>query len=133
MLVAVILIGVLMSVAFGLGVAADGGTFSAGWGHPYGGVCHPVFRALGLAFGLLILIAIAGVIACALRGPGHYAPSGYPGPFGRHRRYWREEAWRDEIESAIDEWHRRAHGAAGDTGPTPPAAEPPAAPGGKVK
>ncbi len=130
MLVAVVAIGVLMSLAFGAGLAADGGSVNSAWdGHHY----QPCLRMFGCLFGLFLLIVVIGMIGCAFRGP---RPRYYPGPggHGRHGRGWRDwyaEDWRCEAESELEDWHRRAHGQGGSSEPAAPAPETPK--GGKSK
>ncbi len=119
-------IGVLVALAFGAGVAADGGSYavhSGGW------------HFLGFLFGLFIVLMIFGMICRAGRyhmhgawdrpgpgGPG--GPGSFGGPAGWHghgygRRHggwhgeWRhDEECRDSAKSALDDWHRQAHGEA---------------------
>jgi hypothetical protein len=129
MLVVVIAVGVLMSLAFSAGVAADGGTIGTGWGHPHADGYYPGVRIFGCLFGLLLVIGLVGLIAGAFRGHGyHGGPSAYAGPgywhgpHGRHGRYWREEAWGEDAESMMDAWHKRAHGEDAAAAGTPPAA-----------
>ena len=144
MLVVVVAVGVLMSLAFSAGVAADGGTIGTGWGHSHADGYYPGLRVFGCLFGLLIVVAIVGLIAGAFRGHGYHdgppsfaGPGYWQGPHGRHGRRWREEAWREDAESMMDDWHRRAHvedePSAGPTPAAPPAPEAPRAPGRKAK
>jgi hypothetical protein len=139
MLVVVVAIGVLMSLAFGAGVAADGGSVNTGWANAHDGVYHPGARLVGCLFGLFLLVAFVSLIAFAVRGPRWYGgPRYYGGPGwpGRHGRPWRggwcEDGWREEADSMMDEWHRRAHESGPSTEAAPPAAEQPR-PGGKAK
>ncbi len=140
MLVVVVAVGALMSLAFGAGVAADGGALGTGWAHPHGGAYFPGARLLGCLFGLFLVVALLGLIASAFRprwqgGPAYYAG---PGRHGRHGRVWHggwyEDDRREEADSMFDEWHRRAHGESGSsTDAASPAAGSLKAPEGKAK
>jgi hypothetical protein len=122
MLVAVVVIGVLMSLAFGAGLAADGGSASTADGHYY----QPCFRLFGCLFGLFLLIGIIGLIGCAFRGP---RPHYYAGPgwhrYGRRWRDWSDEDWRCQLDAELADWHSRAHGQGGSSEPASPAPETP--------
>jgi len=140
MLVVVVAVGVLMSLAFGAGVAADGGTTAGGLGNAYRDGYFPGCRLFACLIAILVVIAIMGLIGCAFRGPRYFGagPSDYSGPgygwHGRHRRHWHDE-YMPESDAAMEEWHRRVHGdgPGAPTTATPPAPESPKPPRGKVK
>ncbi len=122
-LLALLVVGGLMALAFWAGVAVNGDNWNPNnWGGHYAGGYAP-YHFFGFLFGLLVLILIVGLIARAIRGPRYYGgPGGYgpwagPGWHGGYR-HWREDAWRQEAESAMEDWHRRAHGETGPEGST---------------
>jgi hypothetical protein len=120
MLVAVVAIGVLMSLAFGAGLAADGGSVNSAWdGHHY----QPCLRMFGCLFGLFLLIVVIGMIGCAFRGP---RPHYFGGPgyrYGRRWHGWSDEDWRSELDAELADWHTRMHGQGGSSEPAPPTPE----------
>jgi hypothetical protein len=135
MLAVVVVVGVLMSLAFGAGVAADGGSIGTGWVHSHAGACFPGARLVGCLFGLFLLLALLGLVASVIRGPHWRGGPGYyggPGWHGRHGRW--HCGWYEEAESMLNEWHRRAHGESDPgTDAAAPAAGQPKTPGGKAK
>ena len=129
LLLAFLFVGIVVAGAFWAGAAFSGGAPADGWRHGWDGAWYGGFHVLGFLFGLLIFVAIVAAIVHALGGGHrHYAGPGYAGPgypgypgygpgygwHGRHR-HWHDEAWRQEAESAMDDWHRRAHGEGGQS------------------
>jgi hypothetical protein len=134
LLVTVLVIGggIIATTAYNAGIAAgttvttpDGGTtvtpvvvpaYGYGW-HPFGWG----FGFFGFLFFLFFLFIVFGLIrAIFWRGPGRggWGGAGWYGPKGSYGAGG--SPWRDHAHDTFDDWHRRAHGDAPETGPTDP-------------
>lgn len=127
-----IVVGLLVSVGAGVYQAGvtqgviDAGRFPAGAavpiaGYGYGYGFHGGPGIFGLLFGLFFLFILIGIIRAAFfggrgRGWGHHGYGYGRGPWGRGGfgpggpgAGGGPDAWRDERDERIADWHRRLH------------------------
>ena len=133
LLIAVLVVGggIIATTAYQAGlstavttVAGSGGTvvapvavppYAYGYGWHPGGFGFGIFGFLATLFFLFIIFGLIRAIFWR-GGPGRrggWGPGGWGGPGGGYGR----SAWEGRAHDTFEDWHRRAHGDAPETGP----------------